>query len=132
MWTKFRETKDLPLWLPPPQSQGSSLMALKLYMDHHVPRAITIGLRIHGVDVITSHEDAAGNLADSALLDRAGKLGRVLFTRDDDLVVEAVRRHKSGIERDGGGSECFFHSGCATYLMYCRPYCSIDSGGKSS
>ena len=56
-------------------------MALKLYMDHHVPRAITIGLRIHGVDVITSHEDAAGNLADSALLDRAGKLGRVLFTR---------------------------------------------------
>jgi predicted nuclease of predicted toxin-antitoxin system len=64
-------------------------MALKLYMDHHVPRAITIGLRMRSVDVITAHEDAAGSLSDSDLLDRAGKLGRVLFTQDDDLVVEA-------------------------------------------
>jgi hypothetical protein len=54
-------------------------MALKLYMDHHVPRAITIGLRLRGVDVITAHEDAAGNVTDTALLDRASELGRCAF-----------------------------------------------------
>jgi len=76
-------------------------MALKLYMDHHVPRAITIGLRIRSVDVITAHEDAANRLSDVHLLDRASKLGRVLFTQDDDLVVEAVRRQRDAIPFSG-------------------------------
>ena len=76
-------------------------MPLKLYMDQHVPRAITIGLRMRGVDVITAHEDAAGNLADSALLDRAGKLGRVLFTQDDDLAVEALRKQRDVVPFSG-------------------------------
>jgi hypothetical protein len=76
-------------------------MALKLYVDHHVPRAITIGLRMRSVDVITAHEDGAGRLSDSDLLDRAGKLGRVLFTQDDDLVVEAVRRQREAIPFSG-------------------------------
>ena len=76
-------------------------MALKLYMYQHVPRAITIGLRMRGVDVITAHEEAAGNFADSALLDRANELGRVLFTQDDDLVVEAVRRQRDALPFSG-------------------------------
>ena len=28
-----------------------------LYMDHHVPRVITIGLRMRQVDVLTAYED---------------------------------------------------------------------------
>lgn len=76
-------------------------MSLKLYMDHHVPRAITIGLRMRSVDVITAQEDAASSLSDSDLLDRASKLGRVLFTQDDDLVVEAVRRQREAIHFSG-------------------------------
>jgi len=76
-------------------------MPLKLYMDHHVPRAITIGLRMRRVDVLTAHEDAANRLSDSYLLDRAGKLGRVLFTQDDDLVVEAVHRQRDAIPFSG-------------------------------
>jgi len=76
-------------------------MALKQYMDHHVPRAITIGLRMRNIDVITAHEDAASSLSDSALLDRAGELGRVLFTQDDDLVVEAVRRQRDALPFSG-------------------------------
>jgi len=32
-------------------------MAIKLYMDHHVPRAITEGLRLRGVDVLTAEDD---------------------------------------------------------------------------
>ena len=65
-------------------------MALALYMDHHVPRAITGGLRLRGVDVLTALEDGASELDDPALLDRAGALGRVLFTQDDDLLAEAA------------------------------------------
>ena len=76
-------------------------MALRLYMDHHVPRSITIGLRMRDVDVITAHEDSAGSLSDSDLMDRAGELGRVLFTQDDDLVVEAVRRQRDDIPFSG-------------------------------
>ena len=60
-------------------------MGLRLYMDHHVPRAITIGLRLRQVDVVTAFEERTHKLADSDLLDHATTLGRVLFTQDDDL-----------------------------------------------
>jgi predicted nuclease of predicted toxin-antitoxin system len=72
-------------------------MALKLYMDQNVPRVIVIGLRLRGVDVITAYEDGGSLLTDPELLDRAGKLGRVLFTQDDDLLVEAAKTQKEGV-----------------------------------
>lgn len=72
-------------------------MAIALYMNQHVPRAISIGLRLRGVDVLTAYEDGASEMDDAALLDRAGELGRVLFTQDDDLLVEATRRQREGI-----------------------------------
>jgi hypothetical protein len=72
-------------------------MALALYMNQHVPRAITLGLRLRDVDVLTAYEDGASQMDDPALLDRAGELGRVLFTRDDDLLVEATKRQREGI-----------------------------------
>jgi len=37
-------------------------MGLKLYMDQHVPRSITSGLRLRGVDVLTAFEDGANSL----------------------------------------------------------------------
>lgn len=65
-------------------------------MDHHVPRAITNGLRLRGVDVLTAYEDRASELDDPALLNRASELERVLFTQDDDLLVEATQRQRRG------------------------------------
>jgi hypothetical protein len=62
-----------------------------------VPRAITIGLRLRGVDVITAFEDGSGLLDDPELLDRCGERGRVLFTQDDDLLVEAAKRQREGV-----------------------------------
>ncbi len=59
---------------------------LAIYMDHHIPRSITDGLRLRGVDVITAYEDGSSDMDDSALLDRAGELGHILFTQDDDLM----------------------------------------------
>jgi hypothetical protein len=67
-------------------------MAVALYMDAHIPRGITLGLRMRTVDVLTAQEDGAGTLPDPALLERAAQLGRVLFTFDDDLLLEAVKR----------------------------------------
>jgi predicted nuclease of predicted toxin-antitoxin system len=76
-------------------------MAVALFMDHNVPRAITIGLRLRQVDVLTAYEDGSNELDDPLLIDRARELGRVLFTRDDDLLVEAARRQRSGITFHG-------------------------------
>ena len=56
------------------------MTAIALYMDAHIPRAITLGLRLRGVDVITAQEDNASDLPDPALLDQATALQRVLFT----------------------------------------------------
>ena len=59
-------------------------MSVPLYMDVHVPRAITQALRVRGIDVLTAQQDNATRLSDGELLDRASSLGRVLFTRDAD------------------------------------------------
>jgi len=72
-------------------------MPLAFYTDHHVPRAITLGLRLRGIDVLTAYEDGASELEDATLLDRASERGRVLFTRDDDLLAEAAKRQREEI-----------------------------------
>jgi hypothetical protein len=76
-------------------------MTVGLYMDHHVPRAITSGLRLRRVDVLTAAEDGAATLADPDLLDRATALGRVLFSQDDDLLVEAKYRQTESLPFSG-------------------------------
>ena len=51
-----------------------------------VRRAITAGLRLRGIDVVTAQEDGASELPDPELLDRATALSGLLFTQDDDLL----------------------------------------------
>jgi hypothetical protein len=64
-------------------------------MDVQVPLAITRGLRRRGIDVLTAQQDGAGRLPDPELLNRARTLERILFSQDEDLVVEAVRRQRA-------------------------------------
>lgn len=71
-------------------------MAISLYMDHHVPKAITTALRLRDVDVLTAYEDGADQLDDAHLLQRANELKRALFTQDDDLLEEAAKCHRAG------------------------------------
>jgi predicted nuclease of predicted toxin-antitoxin system len=71
-------------------------MSVKLYMDVHVRRAVTDGLRLRGVDGLTAREDGAAELEDDSLLDRATELNRVLFSQDDDLLREANKRQQTG------------------------------------
>jgi Domain of unknown function (DUF5615) len=71
-------------------------VTISLYMDVHVRAAVTDGLRLRGVDVLTAQEDGTAHLDDPELLDRATELERVLFSQDDDLLQEANRRQQSG------------------------------------
>jgi predicted nuclease of predicted toxin-antitoxin system len=70
-------------------------------MDVHVPLAITEALRLRGVDVLTAQQDGSRELKDPELLDRATSLGRVLFTRDVDLLAEATQRQRRGVAFQG-------------------------------
>lgn len=72
-------------------------MAVGIYMDVHIPRSITNGLRLRGVDVLTAQEDGSITLTDAELLDRATELNRILYSQDDDLLEEAHRRLKENI-----------------------------------
>lgn len=48
--------------------------------NEQIPRQITVGLRLRGVDVLTVQEDNCVGLPDSEVLDRASQLQRVLFS----------------------------------------------------
>lgn len=76
-------------------------MSLGLYLDVHVPAAITRSLVLRGVDVLTAQIDGTTKLDDAALLDRATALARVLFSQDEDLLAEATKRQRGG-QRFGG------------------------------
>ena len=72
-------------------------MALALYMDTCVRSAITNGLRTRGVDVLTTQEDGHTETPDPLVLDRAGELGRVVYSEDRDFLREGARRQRAGI-----------------------------------
>jgi len=57
-------------------------VAIALYMDVHIPQAITDQLRRRDVDILTAFENECHELADDQLLLRVTQLNRVLFTQD--------------------------------------------------
>jgi hypothetical protein len=69
---------------------------VRLYMDENVEGAIIRALRDRGVDLVTGQEEGREGAPDPAVLDRATELGRVLFSRDRDMLREAVRRQRAG------------------------------------
>ena len=76
-------------------------MTVALYMDEHVHRAITTGVRLKGIDVLTAQEDGQRQVPDNVLLDRATELHRILFSQDEDLLAEANHRQRDGIPFTG-------------------------------
>jgi len=75
-------------------------LTLRLYLDHHVP-AVSEGLRLRGVDVLTAYEDGSAELEDPPLLHRTTELGRVLFTQDTNLLAVASEWQMTGREFAG-------------------------------
>jgi hypothetical protein len=66
------------------------------YMDENVNGPIVRGLRRRGIDVLTAQEDERGEAPDDEILRRATELGRLLFSRDADLLREATACQHSG------------------------------------
>jgi hypothetical protein len=60
---------------------------IKFYMDEHVPPAVSHGLRLRGVDVMTTQESGMLGGRDEDLLKNALSLERVLFSQDQDFLV---------------------------------------------
>jgi predicted nuclease of predicted toxin-antitoxin system len=71
-------------------------MSLGLYMDVHVPGPITRGLRRRGVDVLTAQEDDSRRAPDPELLLSARELQRMIFSQDEDMLVEATDHQTRG------------------------------------
>ncbi len=71
-------------------------MTLALYMDVHVPRALTDALRRRGLDVLASQDDGTTRTDDPDLLARASALGRLLFTQDQDFLRHAAEWQRRG------------------------------------
>lgn len=66
-----------------------------------MPFAITAGLRLRGVDVLTAQDDGTTKFLDDKLLDRASAVGRTVFTRDADFLREANFRQQHKIPFNG-------------------------------
>jgi uncharacterized protein with PIN domain len=71
-------------------------MSIPLYTDVNVRAEIATQLRVRGIDVLTAEEDGTREFPDADLLERAGQLGRLLFTRDRDFLVLAARLQRTG------------------------------------
>jgi uncharacterized protein with PIN domain len=70
---------------------------IKFYIDEHVPTAITAGLRLREVDVLTTQEAGLLAASDEEHLALATDEERVLFTQDADF----LRLHAEGIGHAG-------------------------------
>jgi predicted nuclease of predicted toxin-antitoxin system len=71
-------------------------MLVGLYMDVHIPGAITEGLRHRGISVLTSQEDGMREASDETLLIRAAELSRLLVTQDEDFLRLAPKWQSLG------------------------------------
>jgi predicted nuclease of predicted toxin-antitoxin system len=76
-------------------------MSVALYMDEHIPSAITVALQFRDVDVLTVQDDGKTGMPDPVILDRATELQRVVFTQDEDFLAIANRRQQDGVRFSG-------------------------------
>lgn len=70
---------------------------LRFYMDEHVPSAVTKGLRLRDVDVLTARDVSMLEVEDDEHLAFAAEQNRVTFTQDADF----LRLHAEGVEHAG-------------------------------
>ena len=70
---------------------------IKFYTDEHVPNAVVKGLRLRGIDVLTTKEANMLGATDEEHLAFANKEGRIIFTQDGDF----LRLNTKGFEHSG-------------------------------
>ena len=67
------------------------------YMDENVPSAVTHGLRLRGVEVVTTQDAGLIGASDEAQLNLAASQDRVLFSQDADF----LGLHQQGLAHAG-------------------------------
>lgn len=70
---------------------------VRFYADEHVSGAVVQGLRLHGVDVLTTAEAGMIGASDEEQVVFAIAEGRVLYTQDADY----LRLHRAGVTHAG-------------------------------
>ena len=70
---------------------------IQFYADENVHGVVVSGLRLRGVDVLTTKEAGMLGASDEEQLEFALREGRVLFTHDDDF----LRIHAVGVVHRG-------------------------------
>jgi predicted nuclease of predicted toxin-antitoxin system len=71
-------------------------MPVAIYMDAHIPRAITEQLRLRGIEVLAATEEGTNRLPDDQLLETASALRHVVFTHDIRFRALAERWQREG------------------------------------
>jgi uncharacterized protein with PIN domain len=70
---------------------------IKFYTDENVPNAVARGLRLRGIDVLTTNEADLLGASDEEHLALALRDGRVILTQDADF----LRLHAGGVDHAG-------------------------------
>ena len=71
-------------------------MAIALYFDVHVDRAIVGQLRLREVESLTAQEEGSDRLSDELLLERASQSGRPVVTHDIRFLAMAENWQRLG------------------------------------
>jgi uncharacterized protein with PIN domain len=70
---------------------------IKFYTDENVPNIIAKGLRLRGIDILTTPEAGRRGVSDEEHVGFASREGRVIFTQDADF----LRLHAKGVRHSG-------------------------------
>lgn len=70
---------------------------VSFYTDEHISNSVVKGLRLRGVDVLTTKEAGMSGATDEEHIAFAKKEERVIFTQDEDF----LHLHSEGIEHCG-------------------------------
>ena len=71
---------------------------IRFYFDEHVPRAVALGLRRRGIDVLTAQQAGRLSIPDDEQLEFAAADGRVMVSEDTDfLILHAAGASHAGI-----------------------------------
>lgn len=73
------------------------MATVRFYLDEHVPKAVAMGLRSRGTDVITVADAGMLGASDEDHLSLALRERRVIFTQDADF----LRLHAAGADHAG-------------------------------
>lgn len=75
---------------------------VKFYTDTHIAKAVSVQLRLRGIDVVRCEEIGMATASDVEHLEYAAKEGRIVITNDDDFSRLSSQwinegKHHSGI-----------------------------------